>query len=128
LAAYARLWLVQRDGDRPAVALLPALAPLARAPQPAPAAGDGAALRAWLQALAAQHAGLNVLVEGELELLQACAAIVLGIPGRAFAARTLTVDWPLGDGAPQLVGVDLDWAPPPALARARFPGGPGAGR
>jgi hypothetical protein len=119
--------MVQTDPDGSPAACVPDLPQLVRAGA-APPAGDDAGLRAWLAGLADRHAGQDVLVEAEIELLQACAALVLGISGRALAARTLTVDWPVGDGVPQLVGVDLDWAPPQAATRARFPGGPGAGR
>jgi hypothetical protein len=40
------------------------------------------------------------------------------------------IDWPAPDdptGRPSLIGVDLDWLPPPpSPQRARFPGGPGS--
>jgi hypothetical protein len=71
------------------------------------------------------------------------ASAVLGAISRALglAARerapyapppgSLTaIDWPPADhagGRPSLIGIDLDWLPPPPPAeRARFPGGPGS--
>jgi hypothetical protein len=131
MSPYARFWFVAPGAGQAAEACLPAgLGPLERvAPEAAPLGQGAPALESWLAELAALHAGRNVLLVGELELLRACAALVLGAPGRTLAAQALTVDWPVGEGgegAPHLVGVDLDWLPSLPAQRSRFPGGPGA--
>lgn len=124
---YVRIWLVAAIPGQPVESWLPAgLGPLVPIRSEMAPAGDGARLGAWLGDLAAEHAGANVLLVGPRELLCACAALVVGPLARAFAARTLTVDWPVGAGIPHLVGADLDWLPPIPAQRARFPGGPGA--
>lgn len=124
---YVRIWLVAPRPGRAVEACLPAgLAPLVAVRGETAPAGDEAGLSAWLGDLAAAHAGANVLLVGSRELLGACAALVVGPAGRALAAETLTVDWPVGEGVPHLIGADLDWLPPIPGQRARFPGGPGA--
>ena len=124
---YARIWLVAPSPGRAARACLPAgLAPLVSVPGEMAPERDQARLGAWLAELAAAHAGDNVLLVGSRELLCACAELVVGPAGRALAAETLTVDWPVGEGIPHLIGADLDWLPPIPSQRARFPGGPGA--
>lgn len=123
---YVRLWLVAPGPGRSVEACLPAgLAPLVSVPGETAPTGDETGLGAWLADLAVAHAGANVLLVGTRELLGACAALVVGPAGRALAAETLTVDWPVGDGIPHLIGADLDWLPPIPSQRARFPGGPG---
>jgi hypothetical protein len=124
---YARIWVVAPVPGRAARAYLPAgLAPLQEVRGEAALASDEARLSAWLGELAAAHAGANVLLVGSRELLGACAALVVGPAGRALAAETLTLDWPVGEGVPHLIGAGLDWLPPIPAERARFPGGPGA--
>lgn len=124
---YVRIWLVAPRPGRAARAYLPAgIAPLVEVRAETAPAGDEARLSAWLGELAAAHAGADVLLVGSPELLGACAALVVGPAGRMLAAETLTVDWPVGEGIPHLIGAALDWLPPIQVQRARFPGGPGA--
>jgi hypothetical protein len=91
---------------------------------------------AALRRLADRHGGESVLLVVE-------APIALDILRRALSAprdaaehlsidvlRPCAVDWPPtsdADGRPALIGVDLDWIPPPPpRKRAKFPGGPGS--
>lgn len=49
---------------------------------------------------------------------------------RELRFEVCALDWPCSadlEGRPALIGVDLDWLPPPPPARrAKFPGGPGS--
>ncbi len=129
-----RLWLADRD--------LSDLPTSLEAPDGPPEASE--ALEAWLSGRASGSGGdrealqvtLDALAEGpgrDSQLLvrlppggsAQLAAELLGIARGAVEARSVTLDWTVGD-APQLIGVDLDWVPPfRPERRARFPGGPG---
>lgn len=97
----------------------------------APLSGD-----AELRSLADRHPAASVVVLLERSDARAlCAralALVDGAQSALASARfeLAALDWPPSDdpqGRPALVGLDLDWLPPPPPARrAKFPGGPGS--
>jgi hypothetical protein len=152
MASVARIWVVGPGAELPAPLTEegasvherggPRAAPREPGPQVTPAPE---ALARWLDALAARHPGGELVVVGDADLAAACVALVLGVECGAVAADGAALDWPAEGtdlerarspvrassqdpatrGAPQLVGVDLDWVPPLARAQPRFPGGPG---
>ncbi len=152
--ALARIWLVCAD-DLPlsadAVELLARLRPRAWLREPALAAHVatqaarmlGTATDEWgecaledrsLRSIADRHPAESVAIlvprQRALDLL-----------GRALELSELSqlervrfelcaLDWPQSadrEGRPALIGIDLDWLPPPPpRTRAKFPGGPGS--
>ena len=103
---------------------------------PAAAPGGGgwhrSRLAGWLDALARRYPGGEVRAHVEPDLAAAAAALVLEVDPARLGASSAVVDWvapgsPPGS-VPQLVGLGLDWIPPPARRRSPFPGGPGPGR
>lgn len=85
-----------------------------------------------LDKLAPRHGGLTVQLEAPLAMLATWLGYALGVEDAADLEppRNLVLDWPTRDDAGlrcAIVGLDLDWAPPPPPHRAaRFPGGPGS--
>ncbi len=75
---------------------------------------------------------MHVLVVASREHLAELLAHALGVSDAAELehARNLVLDWPARSDPMlrcALIGLDLDWSPPPPPERAaRFPGGPGA--
>lgn len=132
MSFVARIWLVGPGGEVAAALELPREPGPERTPGPAD-------LARWLDALAQRHPGGELVVVGDADLAPAGAALALGVERRALAAGSAALDWPCegtdleragaadgsARGAPQLIGVDLDWVPPLAGVRPRFPGGPG---
>jgi len=87
-----------------------------------------------LRALADRHPAESValLVDRSRALALLGGALELRDPHSLEHVRfeLCALDWPQSsdrDGRPALVGIDLDWIPPPPpRARAKFPGGPGS--
>lgn len=129
MATVTRLWILSGSvGEHGAGALPDGLRLAARVR----AEPEGGPLGERLERWARSHPGGQVAVEADAALVADAARLTLGLgPGLAsegVRARSAALDWPLEPGGrPQLVGLDLDWAPPfDPERRARFPGGPGA--
>ena len=123
VATVTRLWILSGSVGEYGAGALPGRVEVAARVAAEPRVAPGEALAAWARA----HPGLQVAVQADTDFVAAAARLVLGLPGQAIRARSAAIDWPLDPGGrPQLVGLDLDWAPPfqPA-GRPRFPGGPG---
>lgn len=123
MATVTRLWILSGSVGEHGAGALPAEVELAARVRAEPSGSVGEALAAWARA----HPGAQVAVEADAEFVAAAARLALGLESPGVRARSAAVDWPLAEGErPQLVGLDLDWAPPfqPA-GRPRFPGGPG---
>jgi hypothetical protein len=91
---------------------------------------DDSALRAWSET----YGGAVVLVVVPRPAIESMLHLALldgaASKPRLDRARSCVIDWPPTSdrsGRPALIGVDLDWLPPPPPThRARFPGGPGS--
>jgi broad specificity phosphatase PhoE len=89
---------------------------------------------AELARIAAKHAGAEVAIVADAELIRIALAATLALPAdrrTSLAPRASSycvVDWPsAADLKPSLVAIDIDWSPPPPPPRrAKFPGGPGS--
>lgn len=152
--ALTRIWLVCAD-DLPlsadAVELLARLRPRAwlREPGLAPhvtaqaARALGTTAGEWgecaledtnLRSLADRHPAESVAILVERQRALDLLGRALELSERSQLERVrfelCALDWPPSadrEGRPALIGIDLDWLPPPPpRARAKFPGGPGS--
>jgi len=124
-----RFWLREQSvADEVALALGTSLG------TPAPEWGACALDDASLRALADRHPAESVAVllprSLALELLTGALDLQASAQLESVRFELCALDWPQSadlEGRPALIGIDLDWLPPPPpKARAKFPGGPGS--
>ena len=89
---------------------------------------------ASLRRLADRHPAESVVIltsrAAVVALLHAALGLAESTALGALHFQVCALDWPCSadpEGRPALIGVDLDWLPPPPPSRrAKFPGGPGS--
>lgn len=89
---------------------------------------------ASLRRLADRHPAESVVILAQRATILGLLGVALGLAEsgalRELRFEVCALDWPCSadhEGRPALIGVDLDWLPPPPPARrAKFPGGPGS--
>ncbi len=89
---------------------------------------------ASLRTLADRHPAESVVIltsrAAVVALLHAALGLAESTALGALHFQVCALDWPCSadpEGRPALIGVDLDWLPPPPPSRrAKFPGGPGS--
>jgi hypothetical protein len=103
---------------------------------PEPRAEFEARLATALARLAASAPGAQLAVVTGAPIVRTILQLTLGLPPSSANSlrpphqRACAVDWPASSdprARPALIGIALDWTPPPAAPqRAKFPGGPGS--